>query len=239
MITHHPRSPSYYDDDEPRAQTPTIYVQPSAAPWEVSDSSEAESTPATPAPRRTPSPLPEPTPKRPRHSSPPPAETPAFEFPFVDAVFAPIRDDTSPPDGGDDDNSDYTPSEAEEAEDIADDGLILLEDILEGAVVDAFNCLDERLAENGVVEGEDGRGIEDVGAAEEVNDETFSNVVDGFDVEVETEVDVAAISRFDDCFVAFCKFLVAFENPLQVCAARKNEVYLVMGCDSVVSPLQW
>jgi hypothetical protein len=137
MITHHPRSPSYYDDDEPRAQTPTIYVQPSAAPWEVSDSSEAESTPATPAPRRTPSPLPEPTPKRPRHSSPPPAETPAFEFPFVDAVFAPIRDDASPPDGGDDDNSDYTPSEAEEAEDIADDGLILLEDILEGAVVDA------------------------------------------------------------------------------------------------------
>jgi hypothetical protein len=171
--------------------------------------------------------------------APPPAETPAFEFPFVDAVFAPIRDDASPPDGGDDDNSGYTPSEAEEAEDIADDGLILLEDILEGAGVDAFNCLDERLAENGVVEGEDGRGIEDVGAAEEVNDETFSNVVDGFDVEVETEVDVAAISRFDDCFVAFCKFLVAFENPLQVCAARKNEVYLVMGCDSVVSPLQW
>jgi hypothetical protein len=68
-----------------------------------------------------------------------------------------------PPDGDDDGHSEYTPGEAEEAGDVADDGLILPEDILEGAVADVFDCPDERLAENSVVEGEDAQEIEDGG----------------------------------------------------------------------------
>jgi hypothetical protein len=73
MAVHHPRSSLYYDDDEPRAQAPTIYVQPSPAPWELAGSSDTASDAESDfqpqsesASRRSPSPLPLPTPKRPR-----------------------------------------------------------------------------------------------------------------------------------------------------------------------------